>query len=49
MVGSVYRKQPPTFDCGLKYSGCGAKPVKDLRKIDSITICTPHVYTKDTA
>ena len=35
---------PPTFDCGLSYSGCGTKSVNDIRKIDSLKIC-PHEYT----
>lgn len=32
-------QETAAHDCGVSYSGCGTKSVKDLRKIDSLRMC----------
>ena len=44
MVYSGYRKEQPTFDCGLSWSDW-SRSVQELRNIDSLTISAPQEYT----
>ena len=45
VVTSGYKKQQTVFHCGLSYSECGTKSVKELQKFDSLTISVLHEYT----
>ena len=44
VVTSGYTKQQAMFHCGLSYSECGTNSVKELQKIDSLTISVCHEY-----
>ena len=45
VVTSGYKQQKTVFHCGLSYSECGTKSVKELQKFDSLTISVLHEYT----
>ena len=45
VVTSGYKKQQTVFHCGLSYSECGTKSVKELQKIDSLTMSVLHDCT----
>ena len=44
VVTSGYKNQQTMFHCGLSYSECGTNSVKELQKIDSLTISVCHEY-----
>ena len=45
VVTSGYKKQETVFHCGFSYSECGTNSVKELQKIDSLTISVCREYT----